>query len=146
MGGVRYDPTRRIDEEEDEDSRDSSPSPSSSSSSSSSCSSMSSSSGLAEDDTSSDGPLHDLSDLMDQLPIKRRGLSKFYGGKSQSFTCLANVKRVEDIAKEKWRKPCKGSCWGLFSPKATISKKSTRKSSALSSLSMKAAFINQNPL
>ncbi|KAG2297230.1 hypothetical protein Bca52824_043899 [Brassica carinata] len=72
-------------------------------SSSCSLSSMCSSSDLTEDDddvssSSSNGPLEDLSDLMSHLPIKR-GLSKFYEGKSQSFTSLANVKSLEDLMK-----------------------------------------------
>nr|VDC87751.1 unnamed protein product [Brassica oleracea] len=63
---------------------------------------MCSSSDLTEDDddvssSSSNGPLEDLSDLMSHLPIK--GLSKFYEGKSQSFTSLANVKSLEDLMK-----------------------------------------------
>jgi len=36
---------------------------------------------------------------MAQLPIKR-GLSKFYQGKSQSFTCLSRVKSIEDLPKK----------------------------------------------
>ncbi|KAL9994546.1 hypothetical protein Hdeb2414_s0899g00959131 [Helianthus debilis subsp. tardiflorus] len=41
----------------------------------------------------------DLSDLMTQLPIKR-GLSKFYHGKSESFTSLARVMSIEDLPKK----------------------------------------------
>ncbi|KAJ0745079.1 hypothetical protein HanPI659440_Chr10g0394841 [Helianthus annuus] len=41
----------------------------------------------------------DLSDLMVQLPIKR-GLSKFYQGKSESFTSLARVMSIEDLPKK----------------------------------------------
>ncbi|XP_010536834.1 PREDICTED: metabotropic glutamate receptor-like protein P [Tarenaya hassleriana] len=173
MGKERYDARIVVEEEEDidgvsssisdetsleEDSRDSS----------SSCSSMSSSSDFAEDASSSssssspssNGPLHDLSELMNHLPIKR-GLSKFYEGKSQSFTSIANAKSIEDLCKKKWSrsgggavrmKPCKSSCGLLdqshkraFSPKATISKKATRQPSSLS-LCIKAAFISKNPL
>ncbi|KAK4792299.1 hypothetical protein SAY86_022734 [Trapa natans] len=48
----------------------------------------------------SDGPLYGLSELMVHLPIKR-GLSKFYDGKSQSFTTsLAGARSIEDLAKE----------------------------------------------
>ncbi|KAF8107495.1 hypothetical protein N665_0120s0020 [Sinapis alba] len=105
-----------------------------------------------EDDassSSSNGPLEDLSDLMLHLPIKR-GLSKFYEGKSQSFTSLANVKSLEDLMKRGFknttnkarRKTCKStggiidqSYKRVYSPKATISKKATRTpSSVLSSL------------
>ncbi|GFZ04206.1 oxidative stress 3 [Actinidia rufa] len=62
--------------------------------------SLSSSSAMADEDDApspstscssslcSMGSLYDLSELMAQLPIKR-GLSKFYQGKSQSFTSLS---------------------------------------------------------
>ncbi|XP_009595897.1 protein OXIDATIVE STRESS 3 [Nicotiana tabacum] len=59
----------------------------------------SSSSFELDDDASSHGPLYELSELMDQLPIKR-GLSKYYQGNSRSFGCLGNVKRLEDLAKK----------------------------------------------
>ncbi|KAB2019615.1 hypothetical protein ES319_D07G009000v1 [Gossypium barbadense] len=105
--------------------------------------SIASSSNLVDDATtssasSSNGPLYELSEMMAQLPIKR-GLSKHYHGKSQSFTSLANVKSIEDLPKKvvrvraKIMKSCKSYGWGLdghhhhnkvyYSPKATISKK-----------------------
>ncbi|XP_051136275.1 protein OXIDATIVE STRESS 3-like [Andrographis paniculata] len=64
-------------------------------------SSMSSSdSSATADDASSYNPNpYDLSEIMSQLPIKR-GLSKFYTGKSESFTALAKVKTLEDLAKK----------------------------------------------
>jgi len=82
----------------------------------------------------------------------RRGLSKFYEGKSQSFTSLANVKGLEDLMKRGFNKnrnygakrKSSRSTGGIldqsykrvFSPKATISKKPNRTpSSALSCLS-----------
>ncbi|XP_009795049.1 uncharacterized protein LOC142166551 [Nicotiana tabacum] len=93
-----------------------------------------------EDDASSSsssyGPLYELSELMAQLPIKR-GLSKYYKGKSQSFGCLESVKSFEDLAKN--GNSCKSFRGGLdgkrtlFGPRATITKKSSRKSN-LSSL------------
>ncbi|KAK4837192.1 hypothetical protein QYF36_003517 [Acer negundo] len=43
-------------------------------------------------------PLLDMSSLLHQLPFKR-GLSKHYQGKSQSFTSLSEVTCVEDLAK-----------------------------------------------
>ncbi|CAF1893891.1 hypothetical protein Bca4012_048798 [Brassica carinata] len=102
--------------------------------------------------SSSNGPLDDLSDLMLHLPIKR-GLSKFYEGKSQSFTSLASVKSLEDLMKRGFkntsnkarRKACKStggiidqSYKRFYSPKATISKKATRTpSSVLSCLARK---------
>ncbi|CAN6841654.1 unnamed protein product [Brassica oleracea] len=124
--------------------------------SSCSLSSMCSSDLTEEDDdassSSSNGPLEDLSDLMLHLPIKR-GLSKFYEGKSQSFTSLASVKSLEDLMKRGFkntsnkarRKACKStggiidqSYKRVYSPKATISKKATRTpSSVLSCLARK---------
>lgn len=71
----------------------------------------------------------------------RRGLSKHYNGKSQSFTSLASVRSIEDLPKKVIplysnrgkMKSCKSYGWGLnhgdhnhdkpYSPKATISKK-----------------------
>ncbi|EXC28691.1 hypothetical protein L484_006987 [Morus notabilis] len=116
---------------------------SSSNSSSKSCSSSSSSSSPFSS-SSNNGPLYELSELMVHLPL-RRGLSKFYQGKSQSFTSLASVKSLEDLPKKvapyrkKLMKPCKSFGGGLEGnklhyPKAIISKKSSRGSSFLSSL------------
>ncbi|GKC82523.1 hypothetical protein Tco_1138240, partial [Tanacetum coccineum] len=62
-----------------------------------SCDSLESlfSSEMVDDATSShDGPLYELSELMAQLPIKR-GLSKYYQGKSESFGSLANLNNIE---------------------------------------------------
>ncbi|KAJ7964392.1 Oxidative stress 3 [Quillaja saponaria] len=61
--------------------------------------------------------LRDMSSLIQQLPIKR-GLSKHYEGKSQSFTSLANVRSLEDLAKpenpyNKKLKSCKSYAGGL---------------------------------
>ncbi|GMI97764.1 hypothetical protein HRI_003445700 [Hibiscus trionum] len=100
--------------------------------------------------SSSNGPLYELSDLMAQLPI-RRGLSKHYQGKSQSFTSLARVMSIEDLPKKALShlnnrgkmKSCKSYAWGLdckknksYSPKATISKKGfSSRSCFMSSLS-----------
>ncbi|KAF6163069.1 hypothetical protein GIB67_001397 [Kingdonia uniflora] len=41
----------------------------------------------------------DMSELKANLPLKR-GLSKCYSGKSRSFTCMADVKSVEDLKKQ----------------------------------------------
>ncbi|MED6184871.1 hypothetical protein PIB30_051649 [Stylosanthes scabra] len=94
------------------------------------------------------GPLYELSELMDHLPIKR-GLSMFYKGKAQSFTSLARVQSIEDLPKKgiiktsysKRMKSCKSYAGGLdshnnnnkisFSPKPTISKKTTSSSSTI---------------
>ncbi|KAF3333385.1 hypothetical protein FCM35_KLT01076 [Carex littledalei] len=45
------------------------------------------------------GPLYGLSSLIAQLPM-RRGLSKFYTGKSQSFTSLSDAGSIDDLAKK----------------------------------------------
>lgn len=99
--------------------------------------------------------LYDLSSLMSQLPIKR-GLSKFYEGKSQSFTSLSRVTSLEDLAKKespykRKMKSCKSYGAGLDSyksytlPKATILKKASRNSSFSASFSNgKASFINRS--
>ncbi|KAK1365330.1 Oxidative stress [Heracleum sosnowskyi] len=98
----------------------------------------SSSSDIQEDDdatssstssSSNSGPLFELSQLMDHLPIKR-GLSNFFQGKSQSFTSLASVKSLEDLAKKgnpnrKRVKPC-----NKIRPKSNINKKSCSRSSS----------------
>ncbi|GMH15996.1 hypothetical protein Nepgr_017837 [Nepenthes gracilis] len=47
----------------------------------------------------SNGTVYDLSELIAQLPIKR-GLSKYYNGKSESFTSLARVTSIEDLEKK----------------------------------------------
>ncbi|KAL1202946.1 Protein OXIDATIVE STRESS 3 [Cardamine amara subsp. amara] len=81
--------------------------------------------------STSNGPFDDLSDLISQLPIihvKKGGLSKYYKGKSQSFTSLANVTSLEDLVKR--GSGIKSSCKRdyLYGPKATISMKATKTS------------------
>ncbi|CAL5186394.1 unnamed protein product [Lathyrus oleraceus] len=77
----------------------------------------------------SNGSLCDLSELMNNLPIKR-GLSMFYEGKTQSFSCLGEVEKMEDVPKKsnKRMKSCRsyGDRIWYNSPKATISKKTSR--------------------
>ncbi|XP_062087578.1 protein OXIDATIVE STRESS 3-like [Humulus lupulus] len=133
-------------------------------STSSNRSSLSSSSDLVDDASSSpsssgssshhhNGPLYELSELMAQLPIKR-GLSKFFQGKSESFTSLSKVMSIEDLAKKenpynikRKMKACKSYAGGLDThkpytlPKATISKKVSRGSSSSSSSSL--SFTNR---
>lgn len=88
----------------------------------------------------------------------RRGLSKFYEGKSQSYTSLSRVMSLEDLAKKespyrKKMKTCRsyGGCLDTQKssytlPKPTIVKKvSSPRVSSLSSLSIrnnKSAFLN----
>ncbi|XP_057473241.1 protein OXIDATIVE STRESS 3-like [Actinidia eriantha] len=114
-------------------------------------SSSSRSSDMADDATSSSsslrptGSLYDLSELMAKLPIKR-GLSKFYQGKSQSFTSLSRVTSIEDLPKKEthFRRKMKasksyGNGFDSYKshtlPKPTISKKASRSTTSLSALS-----------
>ncbi|XP_042505152.1 uncharacterized protein LOC122081863 [Macadamia integrifolia] len=60
--------------------------------------STSSASSSSPDQLSCNGPLYEMSSLMQQLPFKK-GLSKYFQGKSQSFTSLTNVRSLEDLAK-----------------------------------------------
>ncbi|KAL3632890.1 hypothetical protein CASFOL_025874 [Castilleja foliolosa] len=88
------------------------------------------SSDTADDASSSGRALYDLSEIMSQLPIKR-GLSKYYQGKSESFTAVSRVTSIEDLAKRATpcRRNCKSIATGLHSyrtythPKAIIAKK-----------------------
>ncbi|KAK3436367.1 hypothetical protein EUGRSUZ_C00963 [Eucalyptus grandis] len=117
-------------------------------SSSALCSSSSSSSSSSASLSNCRGPLYELSELMTHLPIKR-GLSKFYQGKCQSFTSLARVQSIEDLVKKdnpyrKRLKTCESFAGALdkhsqkaYSPRPTISKKgSVSKGSSLSSSSL----------
>ncbi|XP_062234090.1 protein OXIDATIVE STRESS 3-like [Phragmites australis] len=51
-------------------------------------------------DGAAGGPLYELSTMLDHLPALRTGLSKYYQGRSQSFTSLVDVSCVEDLAKK----------------------------------------------
>ncbi|KAL3528679.1 hypothetical protein ACH5RR_008001 [Cinchona calisaya] len=116
----------------------------------------SSSSATCSSSSNSSGDLYDLSELMSRLPIKR-GLSKFYQGKSESFTCLSRLTSIEDLAKKEAplyrKKYYKGSknfevgldSYKLFTlPKPIISKKTPRGSFSSSFPSRKrgGSFIN----
>ncbi|KAK1554826.1 hypothetical protein Q3G72_017886 [Acer saccharum] len=108
-------------------------------------SSSSTSSSSSSSSSKSNGPLYELSELMSQLPIKR-GLSNYFQGKSQSFTCLSRVMSIEDLAKKEtpYRKKmmksnCKSYGGGLNAyksynllPKATIAKKQISRASSTS--------------
>ncbi|KAL7586957.1 protein OXIDATIVE STRESS 3 [Lactuca sativa] len=94
--------------------------------------------------SSSCGPLFELSELMAQLPIKR-GISKFYQGKSESFASLTSVQSIEDLAKKgkyccRSRRSMKTYGGGLdgqsqrLSPKATIAKNKKGSSTARTSI------------
>ncbi|CAL9130432.1 unnamed protein product [Musa acuminata var. zebrina] len=52
----------------------------------------------SSDDQVEEGPLFEMSSLISLLPVKR-GLSKHFEGKSQSFTSLDKVRCMGDLAK-----------------------------------------------
>ncbi|KAM0018168.1 hypothetical protein Hdeb2414_s0027g00696131 [Helianthus debilis subsp. tardiflorus] len=100
-----------------------------------------SSSEIADDATSpssalfnsDDGPLYELSELMAHLPLKR-GLSKFYHGKSESFGSLANLNNIQDLAKKGGQRSRRSKCKSqsqMLSPKGTIVKNKKGCSSSL---------------
>ncbi|KAK9273335.1 hypothetical protein L1049_018144 [Liquidambar formosana] len=78
------------------------------------------------------GPMNQFSDLMNQFPIKR-GLSKYFQGKSQSFACISSARCIEDLAK-KVTPHRKRSHKSLYTPKPAISKKAARSSNSCPSL------------
>ncbi|TYI64560.1 hypothetical protein E1A91_D09G097100v1 [Gossypium mustelinum] len=118
--------------------------------------SSSSSLDMADDASSSsstiDGPLFHLSELMAQLPIKR-GLSKYFQGKSQTFTSLSNVNTIEELAKKetpfyrKKLKACKSHKL-CTPPRATIGKKLWRNhglSSSCPGRKVRSSFLGGRP-
>ncbi|CAN6280378.1 unnamed protein product [Urochloa humidicola] len=84
-------------------------------------SSSSSSPDLDDDATSSSSDRFEMSDLMTQLPFKR-GLSRFFDGKSQSFASLAAVASLDDLAKppRKRLKPSRSYGGGLDAHRGRI--------------------------
>ncbi|XP_019198711.1 PREDICTED: suppressor protein SRP40-like isoform X2 [Ipomoea nil] len=151
-------------QEEEDDASSSSTSSSFIGENSSSLSSSSSSSTICSLDTTDDasssssppsfnGSLYDLSSLMSQLPIK--GLSKFYNGKSESFTSLSRVSSIEELAKKETpfkrkMKACKSYGAGLdayksyTSPKPIITKKPSSKISFSSSQTRRGSFTSRS--
>ncbi|GMI86081.1 hypothetical protein HRI_002277400 [Hibiscus trionum] len=75
--------------------------------------------------TDSNGPLYELSQLMAQLPIKR-GLSKYFQGKSQSFACVSGVRNIQQFAKKERHFKRKMKAYTL--QRLAISKKVSRNS------------------
>ncbi|KAI3908782.1 hypothetical protein MKW98_029332 [Papaver atlanticum] len=132
---------RWVDMEAEDDASDLISSTSSSTFDESSTSNASSSCEELVDDASSssstNGPLYELSNLMATLPIKR-GLSKHFQGKSQSFTSLSDVSCLEDLVKNEsgygrkkmMIKTCTSYGGGLDVQKKVISKKNTKSNSA----------------
>ncbi|VFQ83102.1 unnamed protein product [Cuscuta campestris] len=109
--------------------------------------------------SSSNGPpsLFDMSSLKNQLPT-RKGLSRFYNGKSESFTSLSEVTSIQDLPKKETpytrrKKGCKSLRAGLdafkshTSPTPIITKKaspSSPSSSSSQSTRAKASFISSS--
>ncbi|KAH9306106.1 hypothetical protein KI387_010510, partial [Taxus chinensis] len=63
-----------------------------------------------------------------------KGLSNFYAGKSQSFSCLADVKGVEELAKpeQSYKRKKKLKMFRSRESRASmISKRTTRKASKM---------------
>ncbi|KAI3978162.1 hypothetical protein MKX01_012993 [Papaver californicum] len=89
--------------------------------------------------SSLNGPLFELSDLMEHLPIKR-GLSKHFDGKSQSFTSFSNVNCLEDLAKRgiHFRKKKSSSKSNNYGGRLDIQKTISKKSSLT-----RGCFVNQ---
>lgn len=125
-------------------------------SSSSESSSSSEASTMEEDDSpreevtshsSTKDPLLQMSSLLRQLPFKR-GLSKHYHGKSQSFTLLSAVLSVEDLAKpenpySKKLKSCKSYAGGLSAAfSKSVAKKTSASRGSCSSLTAKRSAGN----
>ncbi|RRT56305.1 hypothetical protein B296_00037909 [Ensete ventricosum] len=85
-------------------------------------------------------PLNEMSSLLAHLPLKR-GLSRYYQGRSQTFTSLSDVKCLVDLVKperphRKKMKSCRSYAWGLdnhkpLSPKQcskTVTKRASKSS------------------
>ncbi|OAY82146.1 uncharacterized protein LOC109722340 [Ananas comosus] len=110
-------PTSCDADEDDDDEMSESLSSSGGSDDDESCSSSARNRSPNPQNLDSSGPLYELSSLMEHLPIKR-GLSKYYEGKSQSFTSLSDAKSVEDLPKKETPfkrkiKPSKSYAGGL---------------------------------
>ncbi|KAF3788730.1 hypothetical protein EJ110_NYTH19954 [Nymphaea thermarum] len=105
-----------------------------------------------------EGPLYEMSSLMAQLPFKR-GLSKHYEGKSQSFTSLAAATCLADLAKPEnpYNKRLKSSksyagnldCHRSYPPRGSISKaiskKSPKSSCGASLIRRNNSFLSNKP-
>ncbi|CAM6126523.1 unnamed protein product [Calypogeia fissa] len=95
------------------------------------------------------GPLHHMSELEASLPIKR-GLSRFWNGKAKSFSSLADVSSIEELAKPdnpyaKRRRTTFGERHKSFPPlsrasTAGISKRPTSNSGSRGGLAMAVAM------
>lgn len=100
-----------------------------------------------EDEENSSPPLPDMSALLQELPFKK-GLSKHYNGKSQSFSSLSNVRSLEDLAKpenplNKKLKSCR-SYGGLFLEASKRSHSSSSSSSSKLGIMKKSSASSRN--
>ncbi|KAL6620559.1 hypothetical protein ACP70R_035698 [Stipagrostis hirtigluma subsp. patula] len=44
--------------------------------------------------------IYDMSSMASDLPAKKKGLSRYYEGRSQSFACMSEVRSLEDLRKK----------------------------------------------
>uniref|UniRef100_A0A0D9WIU4 Oxidative stress 3 n=1 Tax=Leersia perrieri TaxID=77586 RepID=A0A0D9WIU4_9ORYZ len=77
--------------------------------------------------------IYDLSSMTAQLPAKK-GLSRYYEGKSQSFACMSEVRSLEDLRKKE--KPYKQKIKPCNSYAALGGIAKTQSSSSCANLSM----------
>jgi hypothetical protein len=101
-----------------------------------------------------------MTTLRASLPCRKRGLSNFFTGKSQSFTSLADVQCVEDLAKpmkklkssQSWESTIKSSYnnqtirSSVLSPGSAESIKTPRKGSNGAKMGKKGSRLNRLPL
>ncbi|KAF0927297.1 hypothetical protein E2562_031500 [Oryza meyeriana var. granulata] len=77
--------------------------------------------------------IYDMSSMTAQLPAKK-GLSRYYEGKSQSFACMSEVRSLEDLRKKE--KPYKQKIKPCSSYAALGGIAKTQSSSSCANLSM----------
>ncbi|EAY98744.1 hypothetical protein OsI_20676 [Oryza sativa Indica Group] len=80
--------------------------------------------------------IYDMSSMTEQLPAKK-GLSRYYEGKSQSFACMSEVRCLEDLRKKE--KPYKSKIKSCNSYAALGGIAKTQSSSSCANLSMMGA-------
>ncbi|KAL6899469.1 hypothetical protein ACP4OV_006127 [Aristida adscensionis] len=115
-------PPACAEQDEDIGAPSDSESPSTSMGSAGSCSDDDDDASSSGSDRRRRGGQFEMSSLMAQLPIKR-GLSRFFDGKSQSFASLAAVASLEDLAKppRKRLKPSRSCGGGLDAHRGRLS-------------------------
>ncbi|PWA73625.1 hypothetical protein CTI12_AA256700 [Artemisia annua] len=103
--------TKKLDQDQESIEEETSTISNCSSSISSCCSFDTTDDASSSSSNSARSSVLDLSDLMAQLPIKR-GLSKFYHGKSDSFTNLSRVMSIEDLPKKQKTRKMNSKSYG----------------------------------